>query len=90
MLAWVSLLRGLPFQSASALRPPGPPALPSSPEPSFLTKLLWLAHLDQGAVHREVLATKQARRSANCITSVKKLSTISCSSSRSRFFEKVE
>jgi hypothetical protein len=39
VLAWVSLLRRLPFQLACALRPPLPPPL----LPSLGVKLLWLA-----------------------------------------------
>ena len=42
VLAWVSLLRDCPFQSACALRPP-PPGCWSS-VPSFGRKLFWLAH----------------------------------------------
>jgi hypothetical protein len=89
VLTWVSSLRGLPFQSAWALRPP-PPGRWSS-DPSFGRKLFWLAHAWISVPSTEKCSfDSRPCRSARHSTSAKKPSTTWCSSDRSRFLEKVE
>lgn len=89
MLSWVSLLRGRPFQSAWALRPP--PEGVWSFEPSLGRKLFWLAQAWIRVPSTEKCSLESSPfLSARAITSAKNASTTSLASSRSRFLEKTE